>query len=114
MSNRQKIFIIKLAHTLIYIVMVIAIFIILYSGITETYNLWLYISLLLLLGESAVYLANGKTCPFTNLAKKYGDDKGYVGDIFMPKKIADNTFYVFGALFLLGIVILLLNVLGLI
>lgn len=112
MSNGQKIFWIKLVHTIIYLVMVVGIFYILYAGITKTYDIWLYISLGLLVVETVVYYGNGQKCPFTDLAKKYGDEKGYVGDIFLPKKVADNTFYVFGGLFLLGIIILVLNYLN--
>jgi hypothetical protein len=93
--------------------MVVGIFYILYAGITKTYNIWLYISLGLLAVESVVYLGNGQKCPFTDLAKKYGDEKGYVGDVFLPKKVADNTFYFFGTLLLIGIVVLILNYFGL-
>lgn len=113
MTNKQKINIIKLIHTIIYLIMVASIFYVLYSGITKTYNIWLYISLALLVGEAVVYLENGRVCPFTNMAKEYGDEKGYVGDLFMPKSVADNTFYVFGALFLVGLLILTVNILGL-
>jgi len=108
-ANKHKIFVIKLVHTIIYIFMVIGIFYILFAAITKTYDIWLYVSLALLILESIIYFANGRTCPFTNLAKKYGDEKGYVGDLFMPKSVADNTFYLFGTLFVLGLVILLLN-----
>lgn len=113
MTKGQKIIIIKLVHTIIYIVMVAAIFYILYAGFTKTYDLLLYISLALLVIETVVYFGNGKVCPFTDLAQKYGDKKGYVGDLFMPKSIADKTFYIFGSLFLLGILLLLVNLMGL-
>jgi hypothetical protein len=72
--------------------MVVGILYILYAGTTETYNIWLYFSLALLLIESVVYFGNGQKCPFTDLAKKCGDQKGYVGDVFLPRKVADNTF----------------------
>lgn len=113
MTNKQKIFYVKLVHTLIYIVMVLGIFYILYAGITQTYDKWLYVSLALFAIEAAVYLGNKRVCPLTEMAKKYGDPTGYVGDIFIPKKVADNTFYIFGTLFLAGIAVLLINLLGL-
>jgi hypothetical protein len=93
--------------------MVVGIFYILYSGITKTYNIWLYVSLLLLAVETIVYFGNGQKCPFTDLAKACGDSKGYVGDVFLPKRVADNTFYFFGTLLLIGIVVLILNYFGL-
>lgn len=109
MSNKTKLFLVKMIHTVIYFVMVAGIFIILYSGITKTYNIWLYISLALLTIEGIVYFGNGQVCPFTDLAKNYGAEKGYVGDVFLPKKVADNTFYFFGLILLVGLVILILN-----
>jgi hypothetical protein len=113
LSNNTKIFWIKFVHTVIYVVMVAGIFEILYSSITKSYNIWLYISLVLLALEVIVYFGNGKVCPFTDLAKKYGDPKGYVGDVFMPKRIADNTFNVFGFILATGLVVWIANLLGL-
>lgn len=112
-KNKTIIFWIKLVHTIIYIVMVVGIFAILYAAITKSYSFWLYISLALLTIEGIVYFGNGRVCPFTDLAKKYGDPKGYVGDVFMPKNIADNTFKIFGTILAIGLVILILNLLGL-
>jgi hypothetical protein len=89
--------------------MVASVFVTLYAGITKDYGILLYISLALIFIECIVYFGNGMVCPFTDLAKKYGDPKGYVGDIFMPKKVADNTFYIFGALFIIAIIILIMN-----
>lgn len=113
MTDRQKLFWIKLVHTIIYFVMVLGILYIVYAGITKTYNIWLYISLGLLFIESVIYFGNGQRCPFTDLAKKYGAKKGYVGDVFLPKKVADNTFYFFGTLLLIGVMILIFNYFGL-
>jgi hypothetical protein len=110
--NNKKLFAIKTIHTVIYLIMVMGIIYNLYAGITKTYNTLLYISFGLLILESIVFFAFGMKCPLTDLAKKYGDQKGYVGDIFLPKKIADNTFYTFGGLFVLGIVVIILNLLG--
>lgn len=113
MSPKQKIFYIKLIHTIIYFVMVWAVFYLLYAAITQSYTTWFYIALLLLVGESLVFAISGMKCPLTFLAKKYGDPKGYVGDLFLPESIAKYTFRVFGTLFFVSLVILLINVLNL-
>jgi hypothetical protein len=104
---------IKTIHTLIYITMVFGIFCIIYSGMYKIYNTLFYISLGLLLIESIVFVGNGMHCPLTALAKKYGDPKGYVGDTFFPEKFTKYTFKFFGTLLVLGIIILILNFLGL-
>lgn len=109
MNSKTKLTVIKTTHTAIYLVMVAGIFYILYAGITKTYDTWLYLSLTLLAIEGIVYFGNGQKCPFTDLAQKYGDKKGYVGDIFMPKKVADNTFKFFGTLLAVAIIILIIN-----
>lgn len=60
--------------------------------------------------EGLVFWGNGMKCPLTALAKQYGDPKGYVGDIFLPEKIAKNTFRIFGTILVIGLLILLLDV----
>jgi|WetSurMetagenome_2_1015567.scaffolds.fasta_scaffold872130_1 hypothetical protein len=96
---------IKVLHTAIYALMVAAIFFILYCGITGTRNLMLAISIGLICLEGAVFFGNGRMCPLTNLAKKYGDPKGYVGDLFCPEWLSRRTFSVFTTLFLIGLVL---------
>jgi hypothetical protein len=56
-------------HTVIYLTMVVAVFYILYAGMTKTYSNPLYISLGLLAIEAIVFAGNGMRCPLTALAK---------------------------------------------
>lgn len=109
MKNSTKLTLIKTIHTAIYITMVAGIFYILYAGITKTYNIWLYLSLGLLAAESLVYGGNGMRCPFTDMAKKCGDEKGYVGDTFLPERFTRYTFNFFGILLAAGVIILILD-----
>ncbi len=112
MSSRQKLIIIKTIHTVIYFVMVWAVFYLLYSALTQTYSGWFYVALSLLIAESLVFALSGMKCPLTSLAKRYGGDKGYVGDLFIPERFSKYTFRVFGTIFLVSIALLLLNVLN--
>ena len=96
---------IKIHHTAIYAVMVAAIFFTLYCGITGTVNVMLWASIGLICLEGVVFFGNGRRCPLTNLAKKYGDPKGYVGDLFCPEWLSRRTFSVFTTLFLIGVVL---------
>jgi hypothetical protein len=103
---------IKCIHTAIYAVMVAAIFYILYCGLTRTLNVLLAASIGIVGVEAAVFLGNGRTCPLTVLAKKYGDPRGYVGDIFLPEWLAERTFSIFTSLFVIGLLIVVLRLLS--
>ncbi len=91
-KKSNKLFLIKSFHTIIYIVMVAAIFYVLYAGIAKTYNVLLYVSLGLLAVESVVFVGNGMRCPLTKMAQDCGTDGGYVGDTFLPEKFTRYTF----------------------
>lgn len=41
-------------------------------------------------GESLVFAANGFRCPLTELAERYGAERGSVTDIYLPKRFAQN------------------------
>jgi hypothetical protein len=75
-----------------------------------SYNILLYVCIFLVFVEGVVYFGNGSSCPFTDLAKKYGDEKGYVGDMFVPEIIARYTFQVFTSIFSISLFIFLLRV----
>lgn len=110
-QNKRRLFIIKTIHTVIYLAMVAAIFYIVYAALTKTYDLTLWVSLVLVFIEGLVFLGSGMKCPLTTLAKQYGDPKGYVGDIFLPETIAKHTFRIFGAILIIGLLVLLFDVL---
>lgn len=108
--HRGKLAAVKTIHTFIYVVMVVAIFYILYAAIVGAFGILLYISLGLLALESIVFIGSGMKCPLTALAKRYGDPKGYVGDTLFPERCTKYTFRVFGTILLIGLLLLLLNV----
>lgn len=109
MNDKTKLAIVKTVHTIIYVAMVVAIFYILYAGISKTYGNLLYISLVMLAIEGMVFFGNRMRCPLTDLAKKYGDPKGYVGDTFLPERFTKYTFRLFGTILVIGLIILLIN-----
>ncbi len=108
--NSRKLAVVKTVHTIIYLVMVISVFYVLYAAIIRSFGVWLYVALTLLAIESIVFLGNGMRCPLTNLAKRYGDPKGYVGDTFLPEKFTKYTFRVFGGLFVIGLIALAMDI----
>ncbi|MFH1736715.1 MAG: hypothetical protein ABH838_02335, partial [Actinomycetota bacterium] len=95
MRAEKKIAMIKGVHTAIYVAMVAGTFYIFYCGWTKTYNVWLYVSLVLLTIESAAFFANGMNCPLADLAEKYGAPSGHLGDTFLPDWFTRLTFRLF-------------------
>ena len=105
-SDAQLLALVRTLHTAVYLVMVAAIFVLLYSGVTAYVGPWLWISLGLLAVESAVFLGNGLACPLTALAVRYGAVTGYAFDTFLPERVTRHTFRFFGSLMALGLLLL--------
>ncbi len=103
---RNKLFLIKLTHTIIFFFMSACLIYVLYCGITRTYNWTLLVALSAILIEGLALLINRGRCPLTTLAEKKGAVKGSVTDIFLPQFIARNTFKFSSVLFIVELIIL--------
>lgn len=113
MQKSQALTLIRTLHTTIYLVMVAAIAVIWHAALTGRFGPPLWTALALLAIESAVFLGNGRRCPLTALAVRYGAEKGYAFDTFLPERATRYTFRVFGTLMVLGLIALLLRWAGL-
>ena len=100
---------VKTLHTALYLLQVAAILCILVAGITGRRIPWLRHAFALTAIESAVFLGNGRRCPLTTLAKRWGDPKGYVGDTFFSERCTRHTFSLFGSLLGLGTALVFLR-----
>ena len=112
MSDSQLLTLIRAIHTAIYLVMAVSTFVLVYAGLTGAQGTWLWIVLLLLGVESVVYLGNGMRCPLTALAVRYGAEKGYVFDTFLPERATRYTFNFFGTVMVVGLALLILRWIG--
>lgn len=108
-KDRNKLFIIKLTHTVIFLFMSACIVYILYAGITRTYDWYLLAAISLVLIEGMVLIINHWQCPLTELARKYGDTRGSVTDMFYPKWFVPHVFRFSTALFVIGLLVLSIN-----
>lgn len=113
MSDSQRLTLIRALHTAIYLVMAAATFALVYAGLTGSQGPWLWGALALLVVESVVYLGNGMRCPLTALAVRYGAEKGYVFDTFLPERATQYTFNFFGTVMVVGLGLLMLRWVGL-
>jgi hypothetical protein len=109
MEDNQGLTLIRSLHTTIYLVMVAAIAVVWHAALTGRFGPALWTALALLAVESAVFLGNGRRCPLTALAVRYGAEKGYAFDTFLPERATRYTFRVFGTLMVLGLVLLALR-----
>ena len=102
----NRIFLIKSIHTTIFFFMSVCLLFVLYCGITRTYNWILLLAIGAILIEGAALVLNHWRCPLTTLAIKHGAEKGTVTDIFLPKWMARNVFYVSTVVFAISLVLL--------
>jgi hypothetical protein len=108
-TDPQRLAVVRAVHTAIYIVMAASTFALLYAGLTGTHGPWLWAALVLLGVESVVFAGSGLKCPLTGLAVRYGAQKGYAFDTFLPERATRYTFGFFGTLMLVGLVLLTLR-----
>lgn len=109
MTDRTKLALVRTVHTAIYLVMAAATLFILYAGIARYRGPLLTASLVLTGLEAVVFLGNGRKCPLTALAQKYGAVKGYAFDTFLPERCTKYTFRFFGTILVVGLALLVLN-----
>jgi|SRR3989339_158017 len=101
--------IIKFTHTIIWVIMAFSSFYILYAGITKTFNIILFISIILLFIETIVLLFNRWSCPLTPLAEKYTSDRNDNFDIYLPNWLAKYNKIIFGLIFIIGMILVIIN-----
>jgi hypothetical protein len=99
----------KIVHTAIWTIMAAANFTAFYLALAGKYNVWFYLSIILLGGEIVVILVNSWHCPLTDIVAKYTPDRRANFDIYLPEWLARNNIKVFSALLPLEAIVLLLR-----
>lgn len=100
------IWVIRLIHTFLALIGLAAIVTIYLSAISQTYNMWLYLSLGALLVEIIAVRLNGCECPFLFFSRRYGDNKKLL-ELFLPKNVAKQMFKVIFIVIVIGYLLLL-------
>lgn len=106
MTARQGLSLVRALHTGIYLMMASASFVVLFGALMGRYGLWLWVALVLVGVETAVFLGFGLKCPLTALAVKYGASSLRPADTFLPERMTRHTLQVFGPL--IGVSVILL------
>jgi hypothetical protein len=94
MNNKQKVFVIKLVHSVVYFFMVACMAYMFYCAVARRYDWTLLAAIAGIAIEGLVLILNKGTCPFTPLAERYGAERGSVTDLFLPDWCARHTFRV--------------------
>lgn len=105
----RKLFYIKLIHTIIWFFYVIVIFYILYTGILNRVNAYTFAAIGLVVIEGLVLLAFRWRCPLTVLGLKYTENNEVGFDIFIPKWVAKNNKTIFGTLYGIGVIVVIVR-----
>lgn len=80
----------KAVHTLIWFSVESCMVYLLYSGVAGRSDRRAAVAAAVVAGESLIFLANGASCPLTELAVPLGGSRAPVTDIYLPKRLAHN------------------------
>jgi hypothetical protein len=105
----KKLFYIKLVHTIIWLFYVVVIFYILYAGIWNKIDVYTLIAIGLVVLEGLILLAFRWRCPLTVLGLKYTENNDVGFDILIPKWLAKNNKIIFGTLYGVGVIIVIIR-----
>ena len=112
MNQSEKLTAVKIMHTLIWLFFVATIFYILYSGISNKITVYTWIAIGLIIAEGVVLVLFKMFCPLTLIARKYSDSEKDNFDIFLPNWLARHNKIIFTTIYLVGVIIVLLRVIG--
>ncbi|WP_149304156.1 hypothetical protein [Pareuzebyella sediminis] len=107
MSKAQKLLAIKFVHTLIWAFLVTVILYVVYSGLTDTVDLYTWIGIVLIVGEGLILALFGMSCPLTVMARNYSDSEKDNFDIFLPNWLAKYNKLIFTSIFVIGLILVL-------
>ncbi len=114
MSDARMLFLVRLVHTVVYLVNAGACFVMLYAGLTGVIGVPFWISAVLVGIEAIVFFGNGARCPLSGVALRYGASRSdFLFDTFMPERLTRHTVFFFSIVVLFGLALLALRGLGL-
>lgn len=102
---------IRIIHSAIWTIMVFSIFYILYAGIADRLDVYLWISVGIMAFEGVVLMINRGSCPLTKVAKGIKKNYNDGDDIFLPKWVAIHNKLIFGSVLAVGLIILAYRIL---
>ncbi|HYV91650.1 MAG TPA: hypothetical protein VE978_07705 [Chitinophagales bacterium] len=109
---RSQLFVVKLIHSIVWLLLATTTFYILYSGLFNRITPYTWIAIAMIVGEGIVLLIYKWTCPLTVIARKYSDSQKDNFDIFLPNWLAKHNKTIFTTIFFAGIILVLYRMLS--
>ena len=103
MTDGQRLAVVRVVHTAIYVVMAGACLVLLFAGITGARGPWLWAALVLVGVECVVFIGSGMKCPLTAVAVKYGATVEGGFDTYFPERCTRHTLRVFGPMIVIAL-----------
>jgi hypothetical protein len=103
---------IKSVHTIVFVPLSGLLFVFLYETATGRLTYFTWVAVATFLAEGVVLATHGGRCPLTLYAERLGSTHGQITDFFFPKWFADQVFRVYGGLFAVALVFLVIRLLG--
>lgn len=107
----KKLFYIKLMHTIIWFFYVFVFFYILYIGIFNKINLYLWIAIGFEIIEGIILIIFKGKCPLTVLGYKYTDNPEVGFDIYLPKWLAKYNKIIYSSGLVIAMFIIIYRIL---
>jgi hypothetical protein len=104
---KEKLFIIKSIHTIIWLFFNVVIFYLLYAVIVNKIDYWVWICIGLVVAEGFVLAIFKMFCPLTIMARKYSDSTKENFDIFLPNWLAKHNKLIYTSIFGIAVIILI-------
>ena len=111
MTGNNKLTIIRVVHTMIWIFFNIVIFYLGYAVLTNTIDKWVWICLGLILLEGLILLVFKNVCPVTMVARKYSVSTKDNFDIYLPNWLARYNKEIYSVIVAIIILVLILRLL---
>ncbi len=104
-SDNNKLILIKIIHTIIWLFFNVVIFYMLYAVILNKIDKWLWIGYGLFILEGIVLLIFKFFCPLTIIARRYSDSAKHNFDIYLPEWLARYNKMIYSAILLIVILL---------
>lgn len=95
---------VRFVHTVIWTFFAVCILVIVFFALVGKYKQAIVLIAVVLV-EVLVLAFNGWSCPLTNIAARFTDDRRDNFDIYLPEWIARNNKLIFGILYVVGILL---------
>jgi hypothetical protein len=111
MIDHQKLTLVKLLHTLIWLFFNVVIFYLLFAVIANKIDRWVWICLGFITLEGIILLLFKRVCPVTIIAQKYSNSNKANFDIYLPNWLAKHNKKIYTAIVLVAVIILIFRLL---